>query len=212
MSGERTAEASDRTALRRRLERSGLSPRTIAAFFRVPRERYVPPQLRDVAYVDEPQPIGLGQTISQPSLVAKMTDLLELVPTDRVLELGTGSGYQTAILAELVREVFSIELLASLGESAEQRLRSEGYDRIRFRTGDGHGGWPEAAPFDAIVVAASATEVPPALIEQLAPEGRLVLPVGDGLWRLRKDASGAVQQELVERVRFVPLVKSAPPD
>ena len=133
-------DTTHKAVLRQRLVQAELSPRTIAAFFRVPRERYVPPALREVAYVDEPQPIGLGQTISQPSLVAKMTDLLELVPTDRVLELGTGSGYQTAILAELVRELFSIERLASLSESAELRLRSEGYDHIRFRIGDGHAG------------------------------------------------------------------------
>ncbi|HTJ81651.1 MAG TPA: protein-L-isoaspartate(D-aspartate) O-methyltransferase [Polyangiaceae bacterium] len=217
MSHDLSAEDQDPRAasliqyLRRRIDASGLAPRTVAAFWRVPREHFVPEYLRDYAYADEPQPIGYGQTISQPSLVAQMTDLLALSPTDRVLEIGTGSGYQTAILAELAGEVFSIEIVAPLAQQAERLLQQAGYRNVHVQVGDGHHGWPSAAPFDAILVAASAEDVPPALIEQLAPSGRLVIPVRDGLWLYRKDAAGGVHSAFVEYVRFVPLVKSRAP-
>jgi len=181
------------------------------AMARVPRHRFVPADEAAQAYANHPQSIGHGQTISQPFIVALMTELLDLKGRERVLEVGTGSGYQAAVLAELAREVYTIERLAPLAREAAARLAREGYDSVRTRTGDGYAGWPEAAPFDAIMVTAGAPEVPPALVEQLAPGGRLVIPVGaqrtgQALLLITKDAQGRVSRRSVLAVRFVPLV------
>lgn len=188
----------------------------LEAFRTVPRHLFVPSHVQPFAYDDGAQPIGFGQTISQPYIVAWMTEALDLQPSDRVLEIGTGSGYQAAILARLVSEVYSIEVVEPLAERAAATLESLGYDNIHLRCGDGHHGWPEAAPFNAILVACSPTDVPQALVEQLAEGGRLAIPVGragdvQSLRLLEKPASGkSGGQALIEHkqlpVRFVPMV------
>jgi protein-L-isoaspartate(D-aspartate) O-methyltransferase len=192
-----------------------LSPAIVRAMRAVPRSLFVPPAWRSRAGVDEPLPIGFGQTISQPSLVAWMIDELAVDSHSRVLEIGTGSGYETALLACLVGKVFTIERLPVLAEAAEARLRELHFSNIHFKTGDGSAGWPEAAPFDAIIVTAAASAVPPALVEQTAPGGRLVIPIGpvhggQVLLRLDKDADGAMHARELCAVRFVPLVSDAP--
>jgi protein-L-isoaspartate(D-aspartate) O-methyltransferase len=187
------------------LSARGTDPRVVAAMAAVPREEFVPESAKEIAYEDGPIPIGLGQTISQPSLVAKMTELLRVHRLSRVLEVGTGCGYQTAILAELASQVYSIELERELSIDAATRLRRLGYRNIETRVGDGHLGWPERAPFDAIVVTASAQNVPPALVEQLRPGGRMVIPVRDELLLVTKDEGGSVAQKQLGRVAFVPL-------
>jgi protein-L-isoaspartate(D-aspartate) O-methyltransferase len=186
-------------------------PRVLAAMGKVPRHRFVPDNLRSLAYEDHPLPIGSGQTISQPYIVALMTQWAEVKPGDKVLEVGTGSGYQAAVLAELSDRVFSFELLPDLAEAARTHLRDLGYGRVQVRSGDGYQGWPEDAPFDAILVTASAPEVPPALKQQLKEGGRLVIPVGppgsvQELLLLRK-VKGELQEEQRVPVLFVPLVK-----
>jgi len=160
------------------IQRGIRDERVLAVMRKVPRHRFVPPEYVYAAYDDGPLPIGAGQTISQPYIVALMTELLHLQGPEKVLEVGTGSGYQTAILAELAREVYTVELELELLERARRLLASMGYTNIYFRHGDGSEGWPEAAPFDAIIVTAAPPEVPPALIEQLRVGGRLVIPVG----------------------------------
>ncbi|MDX9998613.1 MAG: protein-L-isoaspartate(D-aspartate) O-methyltransferase [Phenylobacterium sp.] len=186
-----------------------LTPRVGAAFEAVPRHRFVPPDLQDVAYGDHPLPIGHQATISQPLVVAAMTELAATRPEDRVLEVGTGSGYQAAILSLLVRQVFSIELVEALADSAAERLARLDYRNVEVRAGDGYLGWPEEAPFDAIVVTAGAPFVPPALVEQLRPGRRMVIPVGrrgaQQLMVVEKDASGRVGERRVMPVAFVPL-------
>jgi protein-L-isoaspartate(D-aspartate) O-methyltransferase len=187
------------------------NPRVLAAMGTVPRHRFVPDCLAPLAYRDHPLPIGQGQTISQPYIVALMTQWAKVQPGDKVLEVGTGSGYQAAVLAEITDRVFSIELKPALADAAEKRLRSLGYDKIRVRCGDGYQGWPAEAPFDAILVTATAPQVPPALKKQLKEGGRLVIPVGPPgsvqyLLLLRK-VSGELQEENSLPVRFVPLVK-----
>ncbi len=193
----------------RELGRDRLDPRVEAAIAQVPRHLFVPDHLRDAAYLNGPLPIGDGQTISQPYIVAVMTDLLRLRPGDRVLEVGTGSGYQAAILSRLVDQVYSLELIPRLAAEAEARFRDLGYDNIRVRVGDGYQGWPEAAPFDAIVVTAAAPEVPEPLVRQLAPGRRMVLPVdaaiGQDLLLLEKDARGHLHTRRMLPVAFVPL-------
>lgn len=203
-------------ALSQRLRAQGIrDPRVLAAFDRVPRPAFVPAELRDEAEADRALDIGLGQTISQPFIVASMTEALELRGGERVLEVGTGSGYQTALLAELLPPpavVRSVEVRAELLDRARETLARLGYRNVAFRLGDGRLGWPEAAPFDAILVAAAPAEVPEALFEQLAPGGRLVIPVGGDVERQelelwRKDAgSGRISREVLMQVRFVPLV------
>ncbi len=153
--------------------------RVLAAMRSTLRHEFVSPDLRSSAYDDRPLPIGFGQTISQPYIVAKMTELLEPKKDDRVLELGTGSGYQAAILAPLVREVYTIEIIEPLGNSAQEKLQRLGYTNIRVKVGDGYFGWPEKAPFDAVVVTAAANHIPPPLVEQLKPGGRMVIPIGN---------------------------------
>lgn len=188
--------------------------RVLAAMARVPRHRFVPESERALAYRDGPLPIGHGQTISQPYIVAFMTEALALTASDVVLEIGTGSGYQAAVLAELAREVYTIELVPELAAGAERTLSELGYRNVRVRTGDGYRGWPERAPFSKIIVTAAPEEVPQALVDQLAVGGTMVVPVGpqDGHQELRivtKTAKG-VSTERGFAVRFVPMVR--PPD
>lgn len=192
--------------------RATLSPRTLRALRKVRRDRFVPATLRDEAWVNAPLPIGHQQTISQPFIVALMTDLLALQPADRVLEIGTGSGYQAAVLAELSDHAFSIETIRPLGERAAEVLRAEGYGRVHLRIGDGRLGWPEEAPFDAIIVTAAAPSVPPALLAQLRAGGRMVIPVGEPngdqeLRLLRKKPDGTIDMAPVLPVAFVPLTE-----
>jgi protein-L-isoaspartate(D-aspartate) O-methyltransferase len=184
-------------------------PRVLAAFRKVPRHRFVPADLAHEAYADRPLPIGAGQTISQPYMVALMTSRLRLQGHERVLEIGTGSGYQTAILAELALEIFSIERLPELLSSAKARLDELGCLNVHVRTGDGSLGWPEQAPFDAIMVAAASPDVPGPLLEQLGDGGRLVLPIGgphaQTLVEVEKRRGGLRRSAIAECV-FVPLV------
>jgi len=175
---------------------------------KVPRHRFVDAAALDHAYEDRPLPIGLEQTISQPYIVAFMTEQLQLKGGERVLEVGTGSGYQTAVLAEMGAEVFTLEIHEALSRVARQRLAELGYGNVRFAVGDGREGWPEEAPFDAILAAASAEAVPPALVDQLRIGGRLLLPVGveqQDLHLITRTAEGEVSRNLLP-VRFVPLV------
>ena len=186
-------------------------PRVLAAMGKVPRHRLVPDYLAPLAYGDHPLPIGGGQTISQPYIVALMSQWAEVKPGDRVLEVGTGSGYQAAVLGELTDQVFTIELLPELSKQAAERLKTLGYHQVRVKTGDGYRGWPEEAPFDAILVTAAAPQVPPALTSQLKEGGRLVIPLGEPsggqtLVRLRK-VKGVLKEEERLPVRFVPLVR-----
>lgn len=185
-------------------------PRVLAAMGKVPRHRFVPAYLAPLAYSDQPLPIGQGQTISQPYIVALMSQWGEVAPGDKVLEVGTGSGYQAAVLAELTDKVFTVELLPALAEAAKVRLQELGYRQVKVKIGDGYQGWPEEAPFDAILVTATAPEVPPALAAQLKEGGRLVIPVGRGwvqqLIRFRK-VSGKLREEARLPVQFVPLVR-----
>lgn len=192
--------------------RRRLSPAVREALAAVPREEFVPPELAEDAYGNVPLPIGHGQTISQPYIVALMTDLLDPEPAQRVLEVGTGCGYQAAVLAELVAEVYTVEVVRDLGEAADARLRRLGYDNVAVRIGDGGEGWPEAAPFDGILVTAAADAVPEALVAQLAPGGRMVVPVdgsqaGQDLLLVTKNLDGEVATEPVLPVAFVPLVR-----
>ena len=177
----------------------------------VPRHLFVPEKYRPEAYRDHPLPIGDDQTISQPFIVGSMTEALELSPGDTVLEIGTGSGYQAAVLAEIVAEVYTIEIIPSLGERAESTLSALNYDNVHVKVGDGYRGWPEHAPFDAIIVTAAPDHVPQPLVDQLAVGGRLVLPVGDhnqSLVVLTKTPEGIVREERYG-VRFVPMTGEA---
>lgn len=180
----------------------------LTAMRTVPRHLFVPPSVRSRAYEDSPLPIGHGQTISQPFIVAYMTEALELKRTDRVLEIGTGSGYQAAVIAELVNDVYTIEIVAPLARAAELTLQQLGYRNVRVRHGNGYLGWPEAAPFDKIIVTAAPPEVPQRLVEQLAVGGLLIAPVGRGeqvLTLIRRTQSGIVTRSTLP-VRFVPMV------
>ena len=184
--------------------------RVMAAMARVPRHAFVPEDRRESAYDNRPLPIGHGQTISQPYIVALMTDLLELEADHVALEVGTGSGYQAAILAELVSRVYSIEIIEPLARAAAARLNRLGFDKVATRHGDGYYGWEAYAPFDAIIVTAAASHVPPPLIAQLKPGGRMVIPVGGSfltqyLMMVEKDSQGRVTNRQILPVRFVPL-------
>ena len=190
--------------------RATLQPRVLAALRKVRRAAFVPIGEHAQAYANHPLPIGHGQTISQPFIVALMTDLLDLRPDHVVLEIGTGSGYQAAVLAELARQVYSIEIIPELTEAARAALTAAGYTNIALRSADGAQGWSEHAPFDAIIVTAAAPIVPPALITQLRPHGRMVIPVGQPwgeqhLVLITKDGAGAVREREVLSVSFVPL-------
>ncbi|MDD5629240.1 MAG: protein-L-isoaspartate(D-aspartate) O-methyltransferase [Elusimicrobia bacterium] len=189
-------------------------PRVLAVMRKVPRHEFVPENARHLAYADTPLDIGAGQTISQPYMVAFMTQALELKPEDKVLEIGTGSGYQAAILAELTGAVYSIEIVESLARRAQDTLTRLGYGRVHTRTGDGYQGWPEQAPFDAIVVTCAPERVPQPLVAQLREGGRLVIPLGpeasgvQELLVLRKTAAG-LREETRMPVRFVPMTGAA---
>ena len=188
-----------------------MSPRVRAAMLKVERHGFVPASQLGLAYRNHPLPIGQGQTISQPYIVALSTDLIAPQPQHVVLEIGTGSGYQAAVLAETVGKVFSIEIIESLGQEAAQRLKNLEYHNIEVKIGDGYKGWPEKAPFDGIIVTAAAPHLPKELIEQLKPGGRMVIPVGAS-WEVQellvitKNPDGSVQRKSILPVRFVPLV------
>jgi protein-L-isoaspartate(D-aspartate) O-methyltransferase len=191
-----------------------ISPRVLAAMGTVPRHMLVPARFRSRAYADYPLPIGYGQTISQPYIVALMTELLRPGPKDAVLEVGTGSGYQAAVLSRLVRHVYTIEIVEGLARRAAADLARLGYGNVTVRAGDGYKGWPAHAPFDGIMVTAAPKEIPPPLIAQLKPGGRLVMPLEDALGYqslivLEKDRSGRIMKRKVIAVRFVPLTRNS---
>lgn len=190
--------------------REKLSSRVMAAMARVAREEFVLPSYRHMAYDNTPLPIEAGQTISQPLIVALMTDLLDPQPDDVVLEVGSGSGYQAAVLSGLVKQVYGVEIVEQLANSAAEVLARLGYDNVTVRAGDGYAGWPEHAPFDSIIVTAAAAEIPPPLLEQLKPGGKLVIPVGaehgdQELLLVEVDDRGEIRERSVLPVRFVPL-------
>ncbi|MCF7762591.1 MAG: protein-L-isoaspartate(D-aspartate) O-methyltransferase [Verrucomicrobia bacterium] len=217
------ASEEHQTALRERMvkvqltgpDRNISDKRVLAAMASVPRHKFVPRLLRTEAYGDHPLPIGYGQTISQPFMVAFMTEQLAPRNTDRVLEIGTGSGYQAAVLAGLVSEVYSIEIIEPLGKHAAETLRNLGYDNVHVRIGDGYEGWPEAAPFDSIIVTCAPEQVPEPLVAQLKEGGRMIIPVGPGgnqlLYVLEKRA-GKIQSNAVLPVLFVPMTGVAESD
>jgi len=196
----------------RQIDARGVSdPLVLEAMRTVPRHLFVPDDVRDAAYNDHPLPIGHGQTISQPYIVALMTDLAELSGGETVLEIGTGSGYQAAVLAEIVKDVYSIEIVEPLAATAAERLERLGYENVHVRHGDGYRGWPEHAPFDAIVVTAAPGHVPQPLVEQLKIGGRLVIPVGERyqeLLQIVKTEDGATERDIIP-VRFVPMTGEA---
>ena len=191
--------------------RTAVSPRVMAAIVRVPRHRFVPASDHPFAYINRPLSIGHGQTISQPYIVAIMTDLLDLKEDDRVLEIGCGSGYQAAVLAEMTGEVYSVEVVPELAEEARTRLARLNYANVHIRVGDGYEGWPDLAPFDAIIVTSAPPSIPEALVEQLKPGGRLVIPVGSAgdtqtLYRCERTSVGQLECSGTLPVAFVPMV------
>ena len=192
------------------INKKSLDPRVMSVMGRVERHKFVPVSEQPWAYANRPLPIGHGQTISQPYIVALMTDLTGADPGEKVLEIGTGSGYQAAVLAEMGAEVFTIEIIGPLAKEASKRLQELGYEKVKTRHGDGYYGWEEEAPFDAIVVTAAAGHIPPPLIRQLKPGGVMVIPVGSRflvqqLVLVTKDDTGAVTTRQILPVRFVPL-------
>lgn len=196
--------------------RTRIAPGVLRALRRVPRHAFVPEAERGLAYANHALPIGSGQTISQPFIVALMTDLLDIAAQDVVLEIGTGSGYQAAVLAELARHVYSVEIVPALADRARRTLESLGYDNIALHVGDGAAGWPEHAPYDAIIVTAAAPAIPQALLKQLKPGGRLIAPVGpahgdQSLVLVAKQSDGSARERAVLPVAFVPLVGAPPP-
>jgi protein-L-isoaspartate(D-aspartate) O-methyltransferase len=189
---------------------SDIGARVLAAMGKVPRHEFVPVLQRRAAYRNRPLSIGSGQTISQPYIVALMTDLLDLQPDDKVLEIGTGCGYQAAVLAELAKDIYTIEIVEALGRTAAATLARLGYVNVHPKIGDGYKGWPEQAPFDAIIVTAAPEHVPPALVEQLKPGGHLVIPVGklaQQLLVITKNADGSTSRREITPVQFVPLTR-----
>lgn len=210
MEEQKYRERRERMVKTQLIPRGIKDPRVLDVFAKVPRHLFVDPVQRHMAYSDHPLPIGLEQTISQPYIVALMTQSLALKGNENVLEIGTGSGYQTAVLAELARHVYTVERLPQLSEKAQNILQELQYNNISFRVGDGTGGWPEKAPFEAILVAAASESVPPALVEQLSLGGRMVIPVGDSpvqdLLLITKNQQGIEEQNLCG-CRFVPLIR-----
>jgi protein-L-isoaspartate(D-aspartate) O-methyltransferase len=212
-----SARAGDHAVLRDRmvatqLESRGIDDaRVLAAMRAVPRHEFVPSDMASRAYDDTPLPIGHEQTISQPYIVALMTELAAVRPGAKVLEIGTGSGYQAAVLAELAKDVYSIEIVEPLARRAAETLRRLGYARVHLRTGDGYRGWPEAAPFDAVIVTAAPGKVPAPLLEQLAPGGRLVIPVGtsEQMLEVHRRTPTGIEIERTVPVRFVPMTGEA---
>lgn len=191
---------------------SSLSPSVVAAMQKVKRHLFVPSSQAVNAYLNRPLPIGYGQTISQPLIVAMMTDLMQVKSDDKVLEIGTGSGYQAAVLAEIAKTVYSIEIIHPLGKQATKRLKLLGYKNIEVRLGDGYYGWPEEAPFDAIIVTAAASHVPPPLLKQLKPGGKMLIPLGTHfmaqyLMLVEKQMNGSVTSKQILPVRFVPFTR-----
>jgi protein-L-isoaspartate(D-aspartate) O-methyltransferase len=199
--------------VREQIESRGVSdPRVLAAMRKVPRHEFVAEQYADAAYEDHPLPIGYGQTISQPYIVALMTELLRLMPEAKVLEVGTGCGYQTAVLAEIAAEVYSVEIVEPLAKESADRLQRLGYKNVHVKHADGYVGWPEQAPFDGIIVTAGADHVPPPLIEQLKSGGRMVIPVGEPhgeqmLLVVEEALNGRISTRNVTPVLFVPLTR-----
>lgn len=195
------------------LEEGGFDPAVLEALAETPRHEFVPEEVRAQAYEDRPLPIGYGQTISQPFIVALMTDLLNVDADDDVLEIGTGSAYQAAILAPLVEDVYSIEIVPELGERAAETLDALGYEDVHTKVADGYYGWPEHAPFEGIVVTAAASHIPPPLVEQLAVGGRMVIPIGgpfaaQQLMLVEKQPDGSVTTRQILPVRFVPFTRA----
>ena len=188
-------------------------PRVLAAMSKVRRDEFVPPDVKASSYTDQPLPIGYGQTISQPYVVAFMTEQLRLSNNDRVLEIGTGSGYQAVILAELAAEVYTIEIIEPLAKTAETTLQRLGYKNVHVKAGDGYKGWPERAPFDAVIVTCAPDHVPQPLIDQMKEGGRMIIPVGGGLGYqqlyLLEKKNGKIQRRAVLPVRFVPMTGEA---
>jgi protein-L-isoaspartate(D-aspartate) O-methyltransferase len=216
--GQRPAPISDLASERQRMVQEQLmsrgihDKRVLTAMSKVPREEFVPQNSRGGSYTDQPLPIGYGQTISQPYIVAFMTEQLHPSISDRVLEIGTGSGYQAAILAELVSEVYSIEIVEPLAKNAEATLQRLGYKNVHVKIGDGYKGWPEEAPFDAIIVTCAPDKVPQPLVDQLKDGGRMVIPVGDRLAQqlyLLEKKNGQLKQSATLPVRFVPMTSEA---
>ncbi|MGH7805197.1 MAG: protein-L-isoaspartate(D-aspartate) O-methyltransferase [Candidatus Binatia bacterium] len=216
-SAAETAKPADRAEERSRMVATQIAardvsdPRVLAALREVPRHRFVPEPMTAHAYEDSPLPIGLRQTISQPFIVAKMTELLNLRPTDRVYELGTGSGYQAAVASRLAAEVYTVEIFPELAARAKATIAELGYANVHVRAGDGMLGWPDKAPFDALLVTAAIPEIPKRLVEQLKPGGRAVMPIGEPdavqtLVLLVKTASGEIERRDVFEVRFVPVL------
>jgi len=212
---DRESEARHLMVEQQSRQRGIADPRVMAAMEKVPRHLFVPLQQRSAAYRDTPLPIGQGQTISQPYMVARMTELLGVGPGDKVLEIGTGSGYQSAVLSEIVGpngRVYTVEIIAPLGSQARATLEEQGYRNVQVRIGDGYKGWREQAPFDAIIVTAAPPEVPEPLLDQVKPGGRIVLPVGE-VWQdlqvLTKRADGTFDRQNVLPVRFVPMTGEA---
>lgn len=203
------AATSREQMVKSQLEYRGIrDPRVLTAMRKVPRDRFVLPEFRDRAYDDGALPIGYDQTISQPYIVAFMTEALQLIGKERVLEIGTGSGYQAAVLAELVPEVYSVELIEPLARRAEKTLTELGYTNFKIKVGNGYEGWSAHAPYDAIMVTAAPADIPPALVDQLRMNGRMILPVGIGtqdLILVKKTPGGIVKRDLLP-VRFVPMV------
>jgi protein-L-isoaspartate(D-aspartate) O-methyltransferase len=202
-------EAARERMVEKQIKARGITDQgVINAMLKVPRHLFVPENYRHYAYSDTPVPIGHGQTVSQPYIVALMTEKLNVSSADRVLEVGTGSGYQAAILAEIVKEVFTIEIIEPLGKSAEARLKELGYDNVHVRVGDGYLGWPEEAPFDRIIVTCAPTDIPQPLVDQLKEGGIMMIPVGTAgfqyLYRVKKYMGEAETEEVIP-VSFVPL-------
>lgn len=201
--------------VREQIESRGITDaRVLAAMSKIPRHEFVPEHLADAASEDHPLPIGYCQTISQPYIVALMTELLQIQPGAKVLEVGAGSGYQAAVLAEVGAQVYSVEIIEPLAKVSAELLQRLGYNKVQVKQGDGYLGWPEHAPYDAIVVTAAADHVPLPLVEQLKPDGRLVIPVGDGqaqqsLLLVEKSIDGSVTTQNIAPVMFVPLTREA---
>jgi len=199
--------------IEQQIQKRGIqNPRVLEAMRDVNRHLFIPPEMKPQAYEDRPLPIHFDQTISQPYIVALMTELLDPQPNDIILEVGTGSGYQAAVLAKIVRHVYSIEIIEGLAKEAAERLKRLKYNNVIVRAGDGYQGWPEQAPFDGIIVTAAAPHIPPPLIQQLKPGGKMIIPVGatsavQELLLIEKKKDGTITQKSVLPVRFVPLTR-----